>query len=163
MKRRRSVHRLRVQQDRGRPLLAARVRSREAQLQVRRVLVVRSVERSAGHTLVALERMLVAVRRAVMEDERPREPGRRKGPVLCIGRMSTATNRVTNLPGSGSARRINHDGGPSSTSDHRNASRVSRPPQRGIEAPRASTAQPFGPRVRPSRKPDTSCLTRPSV
>ena len=48
------------------------------------VVVVRSVERAARHTFERLQRMCMTGRRAVMQDQRPRQCGRRQCALLWI-------------------------------------------------------------------------------
>ena len=75
-----------LKQDALRVAETAGVGDGEAQLEMRRVLVVGRDERAAGDADEVLQRVRVAVRRAVVEDQRPAERGRGERPLLRVGR-----------------------------------------------------------------------------
>ena len=94
----REVDRRRVEPHRRRRRETARVGRRQLQLEVGRVLVIGRAERAAGDARPALERVRVAVRRAVLQQQRPRKCRRGKVALLRVCRVPGERNRVADLP-----------------------------------------------------------------
>ena len=67
------VDRLGLQLDVRAPVRSPRVRRGQSKLQVRRILVIRGVEGSVCHPVPGLDGVRMAVRRAVLQQQRPRE------------------------------------------------------------------------------------------
>ncbi len=96
----------------GGPRCASLVRCGQPQLQMRGVLVVGGVEGAAGHAGPALDRVRMAVRRTVLQEERPGQRGGGERSLLGVGRMAREGDRVADLPGQGGGRGVDHrDGG----------------------------------------------------
>src|SRR5215212_2625622 len=95
------LHRLRVEAHTLGVRKAARVGGGEPKLQVGGVLVIWRNERATGHTSELLHHVLVAVGRAVVHDQGPRQSRIGECAVLLVCGRSGEGDRVPNLPGGG--------------------------------------------------------------
>src|SRR5918992_1796372 len=94
-------YRLRVEPHAPGVAEPARVGSSEPELQVRGILVVWRDERAARYTRKVLHYVLVAVGRAVVHDQGPRQLGGSKRPLLRVGGRAGERYSVAHLPGGG--------------------------------------------------------------
>lgn len=86
---------------------APRIRHRQFDLEVRRVVVIRGRKRCCGDVGETLKRMRMTVRGTMVQDNVPRKCGSRKRTFVRIGGMAGKCNRLADFPLGSRSRRIN--------------------------------------------------------
>ncbi len=92
------VHDLRLQFDAGAVGDSGAVPNCQSQLEVRRILVVGGNELPARDAIELLNRVRVAVGRAVLHDERPRQRRARQRAILGVAARAAELNQLAHLP-----------------------------------------------------------------